>query len=256
MLQWNLGELFEVVVDAVPHREAVVDGTERTSFVELDRRANSAAELLTRSGVGPGDRVGLLLRNGRPYLELLIASFKLGATPFNVHDRYTADELRVLLDDAQPRLVVHEPDLGDRLAGGLGSSGTLAVDDDYERAIGTAPAPRPAPGGRSGDDRYILYTGGTTGRPRGVVWRHHDLLTGALATAAGEESRPLTARGHRRAGGREPAALPSGLAAQPRCGAVERAGHPVRRRHRRARRSVRCRGRSGRPSRRKPSRPS
>ena len=195
MSQWNLGELFEMVVDAVPDREAVVDGTERTSYVELDRRANAAAELLTCSGVGPGDRVGLLLRNGRPYLELLLAAFKLGATPFNVHDRYTADELRVLLDDAQPRLVVHEPDLGARLAGALGTSGTLAVDAAYERAIGTAPASRPAPGGRSGDDRYILYTGGTTGRPRGVVWRHHDLLTGALATAAGDESTPLTREG-------------------------------------------------------------
>ena len=185
---------------------------------------------------------GLLLRNGRPYLELLIAAFKLGATPFNVHDRYTADELRVLLDDAQPRLVVHEPDLGARLAGALGTSGTLAVDAAYERAIGTAPAPRPAPAGTQRRRPVHPLHRGHHGPPprRRVAPPRPPHRRAGDGRRRGVDA--ADARGRRRAGRREPAALPPGLAPQPRCGAVERAGHPVRRRHGRARRSVRCRG--------------
>jgi acyl-CoA synthetase (AMP-forming)/AMP-acid ligase II len=162
MSEWNLGELFEVVAGAVPDRDAVVADGERTTCAELDRRSDRVAALLADHGVTGGDRVGLLLRNGRPYLEVMLATFKLGVTPFNVHDRYTSDELRVLFDDAEPRLVVHEPDLAPRLAGTVTGGGLLAVDGAYEHEAATGTRPRPARTGGP-DDRYILYTGGTTG---------------------------------------------------------------------------------------------
>jgi acyl-CoA synthetase (AMP-forming)/AMP-acid ligase II len=194
MRQWNLGDLFELVVDAVPDREAVVDADMRTTYAELDARVNRVAAALTALGLAPGDRMGVLLRNSRAHLEVLLAAFKVGVAPLNVHDRYTTDELRRLFDHARPALVVHEPDLADRLAGAVDDRvPTFAVDQAYEAAVGDGPAPRPAAGTRSGDDRYILYTGGTTGCPRGVVWRHHDLFVGALGTVGGEEPPPASA---------------------------------------------------------------
>jgi acyl-CoA synthetase (AMP-forming)/AMP-acid ligase II len=193
MREWNLGDLFELVVDAVPDRDAVVDGGAATTFGDLDARVNRAAARLVDLGLGRRDHMGVLLRNRRAHVELLLAAFKLGVTPFNVHDRYTTDELRGLFDHAQPALVVHEPDLADRLDGAVeGRVQTMAVDAAYETAVADGPAPRPAVE-RSGDDHYMLYTGGTTGCPRGVVWRHHDLFVGALGTVGGDEPPPASA---------------------------------------------------------------
>ena len=210
-------------------------------FAELDRRANAAADAADPLRASRPVTVSALLAAQRTARTSSCCSprFKLGATPFNVHDRYTADELRVLLDDAAA--AAGRARAGPRPTGWPARSATGSDPRGRRRlrASDRHRAPRPpAPGGRSGDDRYILYTGGTTGRPRGRVWRHDDLLAGALATAAGEEpaaGRPRRGRSSTRAAP-EPAALPPRLAAQPRHRAVERAGHPVRRRDRRARR--------------------
>jgi acyl-CoA synthetase (AMP-forming)/AMP-acid ligase II len=192
MREWNLGDVFELVATAVPDRDAVIDAGGSTTFGDLDARVNRAAQRLRGLGLRPADRMGVLLRNGRPHLELLLAAFKIGVTPFNVHDRYTTEELRSLLRHAQPSLIVHEPDLADRLAGAVdGTVLLMPVDDGYEAAVAAGPAAR-ASVVRSGDDRYILYTGGTTGCPRGVVWRHHDLFIGALGTVGGDEPPPAS----------------------------------------------------------------
>ncbi|MBV9951093.1 MAG: AMP-binding protein [Acidimicrobiia bacterium] len=193
MTEWNLGDLFELVVDAVPDREAVVEGGRPTTFGQLDERVNRAAARLSALGLTRGDHMGVLLRNRCSHLELLLAAFKLGVTPFNVHDRYTTEELRGLFDHARPALVVHEPDLADRLDGAVDDHvQTMPVDAAYDEAVATGPAPRPSVE-RDGDDRYVLYTGGTTGCPRGVVWRHGDLFVGALGTVGGDEPPPATA---------------------------------------------------------------
>jgi acyl-CoA synthetase (AMP-forming)/AMP-acid ligase II len=180
VLTWNLGDLFEAVADAVGDRTAIVAGTTRLTFNELDERANRLAQRLAAVGVGPGDRVALVLRNGNEYLEAMLAGFKLRAIPINVNTRYTTDELAYLLADADPRAVIAEPDLIERIAPNV-APGTwlVARGEGYEAALASA-RPDRLPIQRSGDDRYILYTGGTTGLPKGVVWRHEDLLFAAL----------------------------------------------------------------------------
>ena len=183
MESWNLGDLFESVVDVASDREALVTDHVRLTYWELDARANRLAHVLAERGVGHGDHVGLVLRNGPEYLEAMLAAFKLRAVPINVNTRYTTDELRYLLADAAPTVVIHEVDLDDRIRTAIDELGlranTLSRGDDYEHALAAAPAHRP-PGPRSGDDLYLLYTGGTTGLPKGVVWRHEDLLFAAL----------------------------------------------------------------------------
>lgn len=182
MLTWNVGDLFEAVVDEVGERLAIVAGPTRLTFTELDERASRLAHVLEAHGVGPGDHVALALRNGSEYLEAMLASFKVRAIPINVNTRYTEDELRYLMADATPRLVIHEPDLEARIAAALTDrppTPCLARGSAYESQLRTSTPTRPVIE-RSGDDLYLLYTGGTTGSPKGVVWRHEDLLFAAL----------------------------------------------------------------------------
>ncbi|HUP84336.1 MAG TPA: acyl-CoA synthetase [Acidimicrobiales bacterium] len=179
---FNLADLFESVARAVPEREAVACGTRRLTYAELDDRAGRLAAALAGEGVGPGDHVGLHLRNGTEYLEGMFAAFKLRAVPVNVNHRYVAGELRHLFDDAGLVALVHEPSFAAVVEEARPESlrFTLARGAPYERALESQPAPVAPPPGRSGDDRYILYTGGTTGMPKGVVWRHEDIFFAAL----------------------------------------------------------------------------
>ena len=185
MSTWNLGELFESVVDVAGPRQAISTVDRDLTYDQLDARVNRLAHVLIGSGIGAGDRVALVLRNGTEYLEAMLASFKLRAVPVNVNTRYTTEEMRYVFDDAAPSLVIFEPDLANQVAEATAGRGkapsTLARGQAYEDAIASASDRRPAVEGRSGDDRYILYTGGTTGMPKGVVWRHEDLLFAALA---------------------------------------------------------------------------
>lgn len=207
MLTYNLGELFESVVDAVGEREAVVCGGRRLTYRQLDERVNRLAHALDARGLGPGDHLALVLRNGNEYLEAMLAAFKLRAVPINVNTRYTVDELRYLLQDAAPAVVLHEPDLADAVTvaltapeqSGRSRADPLRAEEDparnpaadrpvrisrgpeLEAMLDAASPRRPRVEGRSGDDLYILYTGGTTGAPKGVIWRQEDLLFAALA---------------------------------------------------------------------------
>lgn len=182
-VSWNLADLFERVVDAAPEREAVVAGDVRLTYAQLDGRINRLAHVLAEAGVHPDDRVALVARNGNEYLEGMLAAFKLRAIPVNVNTRYTADELAYLLGDSEPRVVIVEQDRQERVAVALEQTEAEPVvilrGTDYESRLSAAPAHRPDVV-RSSDDRYVLYTGGTTGDPKGVLWRHEDLLFGAL----------------------------------------------------------------------------
>src|SRR5439155_11119838 len=106
LLEFNLADLWERVVDAIPEHEAMVCGDRRLTYAEADERANRLAHHLTGLGVGPGDHVALYLSNGTEYLEGMLAAFKLRAVPINVNYRYGADELRYLLADGDARAVV------------------------------------------------------------------------------------------------------------------------------------------------------
>jgi acyl-CoA synthetase (AMP-forming)/AMP-acid ligase II len=192
---FNLADLFERVVDAAPDREVVVSPARRLTYAELDARANALAHVLTDLGVTAGDHIGLQLLNGSEYLEGMLAAFKISAVPVNVNFRYVEAELRHLYDDADLVAVIHHRQFGSRVASAATGAQTvqhlISVDDgsdaevapdaiDYETALALAATTRPDNDKRSGDDHYIAYTGGTTGLPKGVVWRQEDIFFAAM----------------------------------------------------------------------------
>jgi 3-oxocholest-4-en-26-oate---CoA ligase len=189
-MSWNLAELFEAVAATVPEREAVVcvgsptgEATRRLTYAQLDERADRLAHVLAARGVEPGARVGLQLANGNEYVEAMLACFKLRAVPVNVNYRYLAGELRHLYAHSGVRMVIHEPDLAGTLEEVRDELpelvATLGRGAEYEAAVAAAPA-RPPAADRSGNDHYVLYTGGTTGRPKAVLWRHEDVFHAAM----------------------------------------------------------------------------
>jgi fatty-acyl-CoA synthase len=173
----NLADRFFSTAAANPSAEALVVRGARFRYGELAERVHRLTHVLRGAGVGPGDRVGVALRHGPEHVETLLAAFALRAVPVNLNTRFGRCELAEVLADSRARYVVHEPDLGPRLPLGVA---TLCRGVTYEAALAAAsPDPVDVPG-RSGDDHYLLYTGGTTGRPRGVLWRHDDLRAAAL----------------------------------------------------------------------------
>jgi acyl-CoA synthetase (AMP-forming)/AMP-acid ligase II len=199
-MEFNLADLFERVVDTVPDHPALVCGARRLTYAELDARTNQLAHVLADMGVGIGDHIALYLRNTTEYLEGMLAAFKLRAIPINVNYRYVEEELQYLLTDADVTAVVVHREFAPTLAHVRTAipplRGTLVVEDgsgapfnprdaiEYEQRLASASTRRDF-GPRSGDDLYVLYTGGTTGMPKGVMWRHEDVFFGAMGGAGG-----------------------------------------------------------------------
>ena len=192
---FNIADLFELVADTIPDRTALVSGSRRYTFAELDRRANQLADTLRGRGVGVGSHVGLHLFNGAEFVESMLAALKLRAVPINLNYRYVAAELRYLCENADLVAVITQRELLPvvaEAARGLRAAGTvIAVEDgsgvtvpglearDYEEAV-AAGRPERSFEPRSGDDLYIIYTGGTTGMPKGVMWRQEDMFFAGL----------------------------------------------------------------------------
>jgi acyl-CoA synthetase (AMP-forming)/AMP-acid ligase II len=210
-VQFNLGRVHEAVSAAVPDRDVLVWGPRRFRYADLTERSRRLASYLYAAGVGVREErhhlaghqsgqehVALYLYNGNEYLEGMLGAFKARAAPFNVNYRYVEDELRYLFGDAKAKAVVYHatfaPDLA-RVLPDLPSVEVLlqVADDsdhdllpgavDYEAALASAPAELPAVE-PSADDLYLLYTGGTTGMPKGVVWRQHDIFLAAMGGRA------------------------------------------------------------------------
>ncbi|MDQ3146132.1 MAG: acyl-CoA synthetase [Actinomycetota bacterium] len=200
MSTYNLADLYESLADAVPaDRLAVVAGDTRLTWRQLDQRANRLAHHLESRGVAAGDRVGIHAYNCAEWLEAMLAAYKIRAVPVNVNFRYIEAELRHLYDDADLVVAVAGRELAPRIAEIAphvpALRHVLIVEDGtdvdvsglaervdvmgYEEALAGAP-PERGFGPRSGDDLYMLYTGGTTGLPKGVMWRHEDIFFGAL----------------------------------------------------------------------------
>jgi len=199
-MEFNLADLWECVADPIVQHETIADFHRRRTYADVDARTTRLAHALADRGIGTGDHVALYLYNSVEYLEGMIAAFKLGAVPINVNYRYVEAELRYLLDDADARAVVFHGEFTpklDAIAADLPGLHTHVLVDDgsqeaattiapveYEAALAAAGPERDFPA-RSADARYILYTGGTTGMPKGVIWRHEDLLFGAMGGAGG-----------------------------------------------------------------------
>lgn len=194
-MDFHLADLFECVADAVPERTALVAGDLRLRYDELDARATRFANHLAGAGIGAGDHVGIHARNRVEWIEAMLGAYKLRAVPINVNYRYVEDELVHLFGDADLSALVFEREFAPRIAAvrdrlpmlrhlvaledesDEGDAGLAAVE--YEAVLAEA-SPERKFGPRSGDDRYLIYTGGTTGLPKGTVWRHRDIFVASM----------------------------------------------------------------------------
>lgn len=192
---FNIADLFEMVVDTVPEREALVCGDSRLTYAELEERANRFAHFLKGQGIKAGDHVGLYMYNCVEYLESMMACFKLRAVPVNVNYRYVKDELLYIFDNSNMVACIHHREFIPAIEAVRNSARDMklfvAVNDgtahdtsrigsfEYEAAINQG-APSRDFGQRSGDDIFILYTGGTTGMPKGVMWPHESVFFAAM----------------------------------------------------------------------------
>ncbi|OIJ94025.1 acyl-CoA synthetase [Streptomyces monashensis] len=202
-MEYNLADLFESVVDVAGDREALVyvdhpgTGAERRlTYAELDAAANRIAHHLIDSGIRPGEHLGLHLYNGVEYLQTVLACLKARVVPVNVNYRYVEDELVYLYRDADLVALVFDAEFADRVAGALprapGLRHLLCVGAEAAGVPGAVPFTRAEAAGsprrgfpaRSGDDQFVIYTGGTTGMPKGVMWRQEDLFFAGLGGGA------------------------------------------------------------------------
>ena len=199
-------EVFDAIAAAIPERECLVQGRIRRTWADVLARTQDLARGFATLGIGlqddpepcspwvsPHDQVGLLLRNCPEHLEAVLGAYRSRCAPFNINFRYQSEEVRYLLDDADARLVVYHLEFANVLdealkvwpgsqpllvhvedgSAGRPLSGSHAFEEVLGRAESTTRLPRPSP-----DDLHILYTGGTTGMPKGVIWCQKDVLAG------------------------------------------------------------------------------
>jgi acyl-CoA synthetase (AMP-forming)/AMP-acid ligase II len=206
--QFNLTRAFDTLVESLADRECIVWGDLRLTYAQVADRSARLASYLHGRGLGVRterehlaghesgqDHVALALYNGNEYLEGMLGSYRARLAPFNVNYRYVGEELRYLLGDARPRAIILHASLAPILAEVLPTledppdvliqvaddSGNALLPGavDYEEAL-AASSPGGVPVEPTADDLYILYTGGTTGMPKGVLWRQHDIFMAAM----------------------------------------------------------------------------
>ena len=204
----NIADLFEHAVDAVPDNPAVKVGDRTVTYAELEADANRLAHFLASRGVGPGDHVGIYAKNSIEHVVAVLAVVKIRAVNINVNYRYVEGELNYLFDNSDVVALIHERPYAPLVAktfpqhDGLRTVVVMpdAIEPDdrsdvsaydgvlWEDALGAHSAERDF-GERSNDDLHIIYTGGTTGFPKGVMWRHEDfwrVLGGGIDFYTGE----------------------------------------------------------------------
>ena len=213
MTDWNFADVFEGIAAAVPDRPCQVHGEREVTWGEFDRRAAALAADLVAAGLGHQSKVACYLYNGVEYVEVVVGAFKAAMVPVNTNFRYGPDEILYLFDNADAEAVVFHASFGELLAeirdrlpavrrwyvvaDSSGAGPDWAVP--YEEVV-AAGAPSPSIE-RTGDDLLLLYTGGTTGIPKGVMWRQDDLFNvlGAggnplAGTAAAADTAEVVAR--------------------------------------------------------------
>ncbi|MFF2086851.1 acyl-CoA synthetase [Nocardia sp. NPDC058176] len=188
-MSYNIADLVEHAVDLMPDRIVLVGEHRESTYAELEERANKLAHYLLEQGVRPGDKVGIYSRNTVEAVEAMVAVFKARAVMINVNFRYVENELLHIFDNSDMVALIHERRYTDKVSAirakvpGLktvivvedGTDAPTAPDSvEYEAALAASSGERDF-GERSPDDVYMLYTGGTTGLPKGVMWRHEDV---------------------------------------------------------------------------------
>jgi len=200
----NIADLAEHAIDAVPDRVALICGDEKLTYAQLEEKANRLAHYLKDRGVQKDDKVGLYCRNRIEIVIAMLGIIKAGAILVNVNYRYVEGELRYLFENSDMVALVHERQYSDRVANVLPETPNVKTvlvvedgsDNDFQRYGGVEfyqaianSSPERDFGERSADAIYLLYTGGTTGFPKGVMWRHEDIyrvLFGGTDFATGE----------------------------------------------------------------------
>ena len=215
-VSFNLSTVFRTVAETIPDSEVLIWRDRRFTYAQMDARIDGVAHYLAGRGLGchverdqlaghesGQDHLGLYMRNNNAYLEAMVGSYRARVAPFNVNYRYVEEELLYLLGDAKSRALVYAAEFAPNVQSIRGRLPDLEVliqvaDDsgnellpdavDYDSILST-PAPAAGMPTPSGDDLYILYTGGTTGMPKGVLWRQHDIFMSAMG------GRPFLAAG-------------------------------------------------------------
>ena len=204
-MEFNAADIFEGVVDRVPDREAIVHGSTRLTYKELDARSNKAANALKKLGIKKGSHVGIYAFNCVEWLEIMLGAYKLCAIPININYRYVEEELKYLIENADMEAIFYHKQFSKKLQNIKGQlpllKSFICINDhsdnenvieesfEFENLIINEDESR-LKVRRSGDDQYILYTGGTTGMPKGVVWRMEDVLMtlgGGIDAVTGEK---------------------------------------------------------------------
>jgi 3-oxocholest-4-en-26-oate---CoA ligase len=209
-MDFNVAVLHQATAAAVPDREAIVWRSHRYTWAQSAERVRRLANFLTDRRLGvhgdptaaapwesPHDHLGVYMYNGPQYLETVLGAHLARLAPFNINYRYVGAELAQLLGDAKPRVLVYHGQLASTLEPLLPSLGEdivlIQVSDDsghallpgatdYEQALASSSPDQPATE-PSADDLHIVYTGGTTGLPKGVLWRVGDVVAGPLQLA-------------------------------------------------------------------------
>jgi acyl-CoA synthetase (AMP-forming)/AMP-acid ligase II len=218
VMEFNLWQVFDAVAGVIPQQEAIIDGERRFTYGQLADRCARLANVLISRGLGARapraslpdwevgqDTVGIYTRNCAESIEASLAGYAARCAPFNVNHLYVRDELAYLLNNARAAALVYEGryapvveqtlPLLDRaplllqIDDGSGQ-GLLAGALDYEQALAGSEPPPPPPG-HSADDSYLLYTGGTTGMPKGVIWRQGDFWATTLRRGRMQHARSL-----------------------------------------------------------------
>jgi 3-oxocholest-4-en-26-oate---CoA ligase len=190
-MAYNLADMFEHSVDVVPDRVALVCGADQRTYAGLEERSNRLAHHLQRGGIEPGDHVGIYGLNSIEWIEGLLAILKVRAVPVNINFRYVEEELRYLFDNADLKGLFYSEEFGPRVAAvkdqlpllktlvmiedGSGADQSGLEETPFLDALAQNSAERDF-AERSGDDQVIIYTGGTTGMPKGVMWRSEDIF--------------------------------------------------------------------------------
>lgn len=188
---WNFANVWEAAAEAAPDQVALLHDEASVTWRRWDENAGALASALHIRGVQAGDKVAVALYNSPEVLETYYGAFKLGAVPANTNYRYLADELIYLWDNCDAAAVVFDATMVDRVARAradlpgvkvwvsLGPTPAPVADwaEPYQALVAEGGADGIARHEHSGDDIFLLYTGGTTGKPKGVMWRQDDFFT-------------------------------------------------------------------------------
>ncbi|MFC9790937.1 acyl-CoA synthetase [Rhodococcus sp. NPDC127528] len=200
----NIADFVEHSIDLNPERVALLDSDREMTYAQLEERTNRLAHYLLDHGVKPGDKVGIYSRNTIEAIEAMVAVFKARAVMVNVNYRYVENELQYIFENSDMAALIVERRYADKVANVLPNTplvkAVVVVEDgtdldyssfggvEYEQALSEG-SPERDFGERSPDDIFMLYTGGTTGMPKGVMWRHEDwwrVLGGGTNFVTGE----------------------------------------------------------------------